>query len=80
MDEVVPRDRLIERAVGLATQLAALPTDAFTLAKAAVRQPTLARIEALGPRIDPEVHRIWAGATTQERIRGLLVKTVGRSG
>jgi enoyl-CoA hydratase len=80
VDEVVPPEGLLDRAVGLATRLAAMPTDAFRLAKAAVRQPTLARIEALRPQMDPAAHRIWASSATQERIRAYLAKTVGRSG
>lgn len=80
VDEVVPPEELIDRSVGLAAQLAALPTDAFRLAKATVRQPTLARIEAMRPQLDPEVHQIWASAATLDRIRAYLVKTVGRSG
>jgi enoyl-CoA hydratase len=79
IDEVVAPEGLIERAIGLATGLAALPTDAFRLAKAAIRQPTLARIESLGPRLDAEVRRNWASPATLDRIRAYLTKTVGRS-
>ena len=80
IDEVVPPAALVERAVELATRLAAVPPTAFTLAKTAVRQPTLARIETLRHEIDAVVHQEWASAATQDRIRAYLATTIGRSG
>jgi enoyl-CoA hydratase len=80
VDEVVPPERLLPRAVDVASHLASLPHQAFELAKLAVRQPTLDRIEGLSARIDADVHRHWASAETRDRIRAYLFETVGRSG
>ena len=66
--EAVPPERLLERAVEVATELAALPSEAYAMAKQHLRHDSIARIERESPVVDPTVARIWASEQTLARI------------
>jgi enoyl-CoA hydratase len=71
IDEAVPADALLERALAAAEKLAALGPDAFALTKRQVRE----RLEKDGPRFDPAVDAIWYAPETSARIRDYVTRT-----
>jgi enoyl-CoA hydratase len=76
--EAVSPERLVERAVEVATELAALPSEAYAMAKQHLRHDSIARIERDSPVVDPTVARIWAAEETLARI-GAQLKRVKAS-
>ena len=79
VDEVVEPERLLPRSLDAARELAALPPEAFALAKHQLRQPALELLDRHGPALDAEVLRQWLEPQAAERIRAYLERTVGRS-
>lgn len=75
IDEIVPGDALLDRAIAAAETLGALGPDAFALTKRQLRQPTRERIERDGPRFDPAVDAIWYAPQTAVRIRDYVSRT-----
>jgi len=80
VDELVPPEELLERARERAAELARIPGEAFALTKRHLRLPAVERIERDGPRIDPEVARIWSRPETLETIRGFLADLAAKGG
>ena len=78
VDELAAPDALESRALDVARQFAAVPRDAFSLAKRTLREPTLRRIAEARASIDREVRRIWAEPATHAAIRAYLEKTVAK--
>lgn len=78
IDEIVPADELIERAIAGARRLAAMPEAAFTLTKRTLRAPVVERIERGRRAADPPVRDAWAGPVCQAAIRTYLDRTVGK--
>ncbi len=78
VDEVVDPEALIERALGVAERLAALPPAAFALTKKQIRQPALKRIRDEGPGFDAEVGKNWADPKTLAAIREYVARTLQR--
>jgi enoyl-CoA hydratase len=75
VDEVVPTDAIIDRAVAAAEALAALGPEAFALTKRQTRQPVKERIDKDGPLFDPAVDAIWYAPETAARIRDYVSRT-----
>jgi enoyl-CoA hydratase len=75
VDEVVPADALLARAIAAAEKLAALGPEAFALTKRQTRQPVRERLERDGPRFDPAVDAIWYAPETAARIRDYVTRT-----
>ena len=73
--EIVQGNELIDRAVGAAEALAALPPAAFSLSKRQTRQPALERLERVGRSIDAAADEIWTAPETLERIRNYVART-----
>lgn len=80
VDEVVAADDVQERALAVATELAALPGEAFAMAKRQLRADVLARIERDSPRLDGDAAALWAAPETSARIAAQLerLRTVRR--
>ncbi|HEY8713598.1 MAG TPA: enoyl-CoA hydratase-related protein [Thermoanaerobaculia bacterium] len=72
IDEVVPAEQLMTRATAIATQLGAIPAEAFALTKRQLREPFL--YDGAHEAIDA----LWAAPSTHERIREYLAKTIGK--
>lgn len=70
--EAVAPERLVERAVEIASELAALPSEAYAMAKQHLRHDSIARIERDSLVVDPTVARIWASEETLARIGAQL--------
>ncbi|HEX5724901.1 MAG TPA: enoyl-CoA hydratase-related protein [Longimicrobiaceae bacterium] len=79
VDEVVEPEALLARAREVAAQLAALPAEAFRLAKRHLRAASVAQLDRLAAEHDAEVLALWAAPETHARIRDYLARTV-RSG
>ena len=80
VDEVVAPDRLLERALEAAGQLAAIPGASFELTKAQLRRPTLERIDALHDELEPRVAAQWASPGVQEHLRDYVDRTLRKQG
>ncbi len=78
VDQVSGGDALLDEATEAARRMGELPRDAFAVTKRHIRRPTLERIEALSPEIDPRVLEIWSRPETLEGIRAFLERTVGK--
>jgi enoyl-CoA hydratase/carnithine racemase len=75
VDEVVPGDALLDRAVAAAEALAALGPEAFALTKRQIREPVRERLARDGPRFDAAVDAIWYAPETAARIRDYVSRT-----
>jgi len=78
VDEVVEPEAVLDRAVDAARALAERPAGAFALTKRQIREPALARIRSIGPRIDPEVQAIWESPATLAAIEQYVARTLGK--
>lgn len=72
--EIVPPFDLLERALVVAGELAAIAPGAFRLAKAQLRRPAVERIAVDAARLDPEVRAMWASAETTAAIGAQVEK------
>lgn len=70
--EAVPPDELLDRAVAVATELAALPGEAYAMAKRQLRAGAIERVEHDAPTVDGAVGGVWAADETVARIRAQL--------
>ena len=80
IDEVVPPEALLDRAVAAAAKLAALGAEAFALTKRQMRQAVRERLDKDGPRFDPAVDAIWYAPETAARIRDYVARTFKKMG
>jgi enoyl-CoA hydratase len=78
VDELAPPERLLERAVEAAGELAGIPAASFEVTKAHLRRPALERIDRLGPEIDPRVAELWALPSIHDHIREYVDRTIGK--
>ena len=78
VDELASPDRLLERALEAAGQLAAIPPGSFELTKAQLRRPALDRIDALHDEIEPRVAAQWASPAVREHVRAYVERTIGK--
>ena len=74
IDEVT--DDLPARAEAVARQLAALPAEAFALAKRQLRDRTLSHAKHYAHELDGDALELWKAPETHARIREYLAKTV----
>ena len=79
IDAIVPPERLIERAVAQARDLASLPPGAFRLTKLEIRAPYHGRMKAARRGHDEAVRKAWASPLTREAIRGYVERTFRRA-
>ncbi len=78
IDEIAAPDALLDRAMEIATQFAAVPPESFALAKRTLREQTIRRIDESRLTIDAEVTRVWQDPKIHDVIRGYLDRTVGK--
>ena len=75
IDEIVPPDELLQRAVSAAETLAALSPAVFALTKRQMWQPVAERAAANEAAFGPVVADTWAAAEAQSRIRDYVTRT-----
>ena len=80
VDEVVPPEELLDRAVAVARRLGRVPAATYELIKGAVRRPTLERIAAHEAEHDAAAVRAWQSAEVRAAIRGFVDRSVGKRG
>ena len=79
VEEAVPPDELLPRALAVAQEMARLSPAAFQVTKQQLRKPFVERAEAAA-RVSGELHAQWAGADTAEAIRAYLGRVLGKGG
>jgi enoyl-CoA hydratase len=79
VDEVVPPEELMDRAMRSAQRLARVPAGTYAVTKRALIAPALARVEHLGDAHHREVVDLWASAEVHTAIREFLERTIGKS-
>ena len=73
VDELLPRDEVLDRALAVAGELAALPRSGYGLVKRQLRGPTIARIEQVITGEDPLVGS-WLMEDTASAASAVLIK------
>jgi len=76
VDALVDADRLLDEAVAAAEAMAALPREAFALAKSQLRAPALARIREGELQFDPVAQKLWAAPETLDGVRRYVERTL----
>lgn len=79
IDEIVEPDTLMERAVGAAQLLAALPAPGFAMTKRQMHAPANERLAHDGKNIDAAVEDLWTTAEVTERIKAYVARTLAKS-
>jgi enoyl-CoA hydratase len=78
VDEIVPAETLLERAVSAADRMARVAAETFALTKRQIRGSVLERLAAGAAEADREVVRIWRLASTREAIHAYVESKLGR--
>ncbi len=78
VDEVVPLESLLDRAVEAAGRMGAVAPETFALTKWQIRRPVVDRLAASAAEADREVERIWRLASTREAIRSYVESTLAK--
>ena len=78
IDEIVPAENLMTRAMEMARQLAEITPDAFRLTKRQIREPFLRDAAEIARVSADEIDAQWAAPETHEHIRAYLAKTIGK--
>ena len=76
VNEVVPGERVLERALEVAALMGGLPAEAFALTKRQLRAHALDFLAARGEAIDRESFAIWRSEATIARIRDYVARTL----
>jgi enoyl-CoA hydratase len=75
IDEAVAEESVLERAVAIATELAALPSEPLRHTRRQIRGPALDRISQ-ERATDDLVHRMWDSPAARETVREYVKKTL----
>ena len=78
IDEVVPGEQLLPRALEIARQVAEIAPDAFRLTKRQLREPFLRHAAHIASTTTDTIDALWAAPQTHARIRAYLAKTIGK--
>ena len=76
VNEIVPDERVLERAIEMAAVMGGLPAEAFALTKRQLRAPALEFLAKHGEAIDRESFAIWRSEATLARIRDYVARTL----
>ncbi len=72
VDELTPREEVLERAIAVATRLGGLSAPAFAHTKAQIRQPYHERIAEYRSSDDPGVERIWRSPAALDAVKSYV--------
>ena len=76
IDEIVPLDALMDRAVAAAETLAALSPDAFAITKRQMRQPVAERTAHNARDFGDAVVGVWSAQDTLDYVRAYVARTL----
>ena len=76
IDEIAEPEELIEDALAVAAELAALPAPAFAMTKSQIRAPIAERLAVRGEQIDREVTALWCADGSLARVRDYVARTL----
>ncbi|MFQ5677873.1 MAG: enoyl-CoA hydratase/isomerase family protein [Gemmatimonadota bacterium] len=79
IDELVDADRLVERALEAARELASVPPAAFALTKRQMHGPVLERAAGGAGETAADGESVWMDPATHRAIRAYVEATLGRS-
>jgi enoyl-CoA hydratase len=79
VDELAPGEQVLERALEVATELAALPGSGYGLMKRQLREPTIAAMERAIAGGDDPLLRAWLIDETTDAAAGVLAREDERS-
>jgi enoyl-CoA hydratase len=77
-ETIVEPEELLDHAVGLATEMAAIPADVFAVTKRQLREPALARIRDADARAERAVLATWKSPATLAAIGDYVARTLGK--
>jgi enoyl-CoA hydratase len=77
-DEIVDPERLMDRALAVATELSALVPESYARTKADLRRPTVERWERLRPTHDPATLDAWDSAAVRDAIQAHVERTLNK--
>ena len=77
VDELVPLEGLLDRALQCAEKLAAPPARSFAIAKRLLRRPAIERLEREGSRAE-EILDAWASDEVLGAVRGYVRRVLGK--
>jgi enoyl-CoA hydratase len=80
ISEVVAPELLLEKSVGAAKRLSALPPATFAMTKRQMHLDVVERMEREGDAIDAAVNDIWASPEATSRIRSFVESTLKKKG
>jgi enoyl-CoA hydratase len=79
VDELVPAEQVLPRALELARELGALPPRAFALNKRMLRRAVLERIERDQPKVAERVLEVWRSPAARAAIERFVQATLPRA-
>jgi enoyl-CoA hydratase len=79
VNKIVEPGNLMEQALKIATNMAALPPTAFALAKAQIHAPAFSFLRENGEGVDEEVVKQWSSPETLDGIRAYIARTFKKS-
>jgi enoyl-CoA hydratase len=80
IDEVVPSEELLDRAVEAAAKMGQTAPSAFRITKAQIRRPFVEEMRAGAAELDPAVREVWARPETLTGIRDYVTRTFKQRG
>lgn len=78
VDEIAEPEELLEDAVAVAKELAAIAPAAFAETKSQIRAPVAERYAATGEATDVAVTDLWCADDTLTRLRGYVARTLAK--
>jgi enoyl-CoA hydratase len=76
ISEIVPADKLMDRALATAQSLAAISPPAYALSKRQLRQPANDRVKSEIAARDAEITGLWVADVTAQRVRDYVSRTL----
>lgn len=76
INEIVPADKLMDRAMSAAQSLAAISPQAYALSKRQLHQPANDRVKSEIASRDAEISSLWTADVTLQRVRDYVSRTL----
>lgn len=80
LDELVEPERLLDRALEVADELAGIPAATFAMTKRQIRQPLLQAVAMHEARDTPAAIDLWCSAEVRQAIDNFVARNIKRTG